>query len=147
MITEDYVSFEIAKLLKEKGFDEKCRYVYSNVGGKISSENFMEGESFVDNSDIELVAKYNEWITSTQGDYAFLCPTLQMAMKWLREEYNLHFLLSPYNRDSNPLVVYYNIDIVKPPEFVESFYSNIGKDQSYEEACEDAIKYCLENLI
>ena len=25
MITEDYVSFETAKLLKEKGFDEKCR--------------------------------------------------------------------------------------------------------------------------
>jgi len=24
MITEDYVSFETAKLLKEKGFDEEC---------------------------------------------------------------------------------------------------------------------------
>lgn len=24
MITEDYVSFETAKLLKEKGFDEVC---------------------------------------------------------------------------------------------------------------------------
>ena len=24
MVTEDYVSFETAKLLKEKGFDEKC---------------------------------------------------------------------------------------------------------------------------
>ena len=28
MITEDYVSFETAKLLKEKGFDEYCKSVY-----------------------------------------------------------------------------------------------------------------------
>lgn len=27
-ITEDYCSFEVAKLLKEKGFDEACRAVY-----------------------------------------------------------------------------------------------------------------------
>lgn len=26
MIKEDYVSFEIAKLLREKGFDEVCSY-------------------------------------------------------------------------------------------------------------------------
>ena len=28
-ITEDYVSFETAKLLKEKGFNEKCKYCYA----------------------------------------------------------------------------------------------------------------------
>lgn len=28
MITEDYVSYEVTKLLKEKGFDEECSYRY-----------------------------------------------------------------------------------------------------------------------
>ena len=28
MITEDYVSFETAKLLKENGFDSECDYLY-----------------------------------------------------------------------------------------------------------------------
>ena len=28
MITEDYVSFEVAKLLREKGFNEECEYFY-----------------------------------------------------------------------------------------------------------------------
>ena len=28
MITEDYVSFEVAKLLRDKGFNEPCRGVY-----------------------------------------------------------------------------------------------------------------------
>ena len=32
MITEDYVSFETAKLLKEKGFDELC---YQKYGRRI----------------------------------------------------------------------------------------------------------------
>lgn len=32
MIAEDYVSFEVAKLLKEKGFNEPCRAIYSPKG-------------------------------------------------------------------------------------------------------------------
>lgn len=30
MITEDYISFEVAKLLKEKGFDAECDYLYAD---------------------------------------------------------------------------------------------------------------------
>ena len=30
MIQEDYVSFETAKLLKEKGFDEECQKYYGD---------------------------------------------------------------------------------------------------------------------
>ena len=32
MITENYVSFEIAKLLKEKGFNEPCLMCYTSDG-------------------------------------------------------------------------------------------------------------------
>ena len=32
MITEDYVSFETAKLLKEKGFNEGCSTTYTPNG-------------------------------------------------------------------------------------------------------------------
>ena len=32
MITEDYCSFEVAKLLKEKGFDETCYQKYDDEG-------------------------------------------------------------------------------------------------------------------
>ena len=33
MIEESYVSFDTAKMLKEAGFNEPCRYSYDNVGG------------------------------------------------------------------------------------------------------------------
>lgn len=32
MITEDYVSFETAKLLREKGFEEVCSANYEDFG-------------------------------------------------------------------------------------------------------------------
>ena len=68
-------------------------------------------------------------------------PTLQMAMKWLREAHNIDIF--PWK-------------IGKGIYSCAIFNSNTGQDLSsdkdfpsekYEEAVEAAIKYCLENLI
>ena len=65
MITEDYVSFETAKLLKEKEFHEDCKCQYGR-GGSIS------------------------WTSCNNGNVTtFARPTLQMTMKWLREVHGL----------------------------------------------------------
>ena len=144
-ITEDYVSFETAKLLKEKGFDEKCQKVYMHNGQLLWAQIFMEGESFVDNKCIEAVANYNDWITYTQGEYAYLCPTLQMAMKWLLQKHRLYVNVAP------SVEGYYWTE--KWHSYAEElnkrhpFGRFINTFESYEEAAEAAIKYCLENLI
>ena len=72
MITEAYVDFRTARLLKEKGFDEGCRSYFR----------------FKD--------EHNEWrncaVIITSKDLAedeLLRPTQQMAMKWLREVHKL----------------------------------------------------------
>ena len=69
MITEDYVSFETAKLLKEKGF------------------NWNTDKQF--NLD-KIVGDYNITDRSRYPERYLDAPTLQMAMKWLREVHNLH---------------------------------------------------------
>ena len=76
MITEDYVSFETAKLLKEKGFDSACKVWYSEYTSQFGGEKYTSIE--FDNHN-----KFNE-------NYKFICyaPTLQMVMKWLREVHN-----------------------------------------------------------
>ena len=71
MITEDYVSFETAELLKEKGFYEFCPYSYS---------------TFFPNSPHFGVTDLRKGSMKHQ----IYAPTLQMAMKWLRREYGLH---------------------------------------------------------
>ena len=65
MINEDFCSYEVAKLLKEKGFDEDC-YTFYECDDK---ELYRE----------ERIPCCN----SRSDDYA--APTHQMAMKWLRE--------------------------------------------------------------
>ena len=128
MITEDYVSFETAKLLKEKGFDEYTFGYYSNDG----LIGFMEVE--------------------TRVSVGYQRPTLQMAMKWLREVHNIHINLDiHWLYFANALGWMYiitrilenGVDYVdaKGDEDDKTFYS------TYEEACEAAIKYCLKNLI
>ena len=108
-ITEDYVSFEIAKLLKEKGFDEPVT--------ELNKLLFKEGEKPV------------------------LKITLQMAMKWLREKYNIIISIAP-QRDK-----YY----FTPWQLWDSRWVHtkamLPLYDTYEEACDAGIKYCLENLI
>jgi hypothetical protein len=133
MITEDYVSFETAKLLKEKGFDEPCQFLYS-------SKYKPEGD-FVGNFNARKNSEINEASCSA--------PTLQMAMKWLREVYNL--VIEPYRTACGYL---YTISSVP---YGSTMYDNSqefnGDDEdsgqwtTWEKACEDGIKYCIENLI
>ena len=125
MITEDYVSFETAKLLKEKGFNEKCFYCFDDVIGESRLSRLM----ICNNS--ELVEHY------------YSAPTLQMAMKWLREVHNLHIQpeITAWPRKGYFVKIYSyrgrHIDFGPFAKFSDS----------YEEACEAGIKYCLENLI
>ena len=136
MITEDYVSIETAKLLREKGFDWmespfypeqdrdewKCCSVYT-----VPNPLYNPDLPF-DNETIVLCAPH---------------VSLQLAMKWLRKEHNIFIQIREY------------FDIKQ----YQAFVSKCGKTtycepdwfhpicDSPEEACEVAIKYCLENLI
>ncbi len=129
MITEDYVSFETAKLLKEKGFEGKMHTFYTEKGIEMESAYVVPSNFF-----------------------PIYCPTLQMVMKWLRENYNIHINLDiHWLYFANALGWMYiitkilenGVDYIdsKGDENDKTFYF------SYEEACEAAIKYCLKNLI
>ena len=112
-ISEDYVSFEVAKLLKDKGFNEPTIGTYN-----IESKNPILVER-------PIRAIHCEAIISA--------PTLQMAMKWLREVHDIKIMIRPY------------VDGTYSYEILNGFwYVNFD---SYEDAAEAAIKYCLENLI
>ena len=127
MITEDHVSFEIAKLLKEKGFDEYCHgYYYTSEYMSYCDIKRRNLELFSDN---------------------YSAPTLQMAMKWLREEKRLNCIIDvSFNQNRNEETEYYFFvwENELPYELIIESSQTFS---TYEEACEAAIKYCLENLI
>lgn len=121
MITEDYVSYGVAELLKEKGFDEECYQKY-------------DGEGYLSFNHVGYInaEKPNE-------DFSALAPTHQMAMKWLRKVHKVFFCVHPdYPISKDYLVEFY--DEGRPS-------GCFGNYPTYEKAVEAALKYSLENLI
>lgn len=169
MIIEDYVSFETAKLLKEKGFDGKCYKVWVHYTS--STPMLWAAPAIVDRESVESAER--TWNTiycdSENKNHGYLAPTPQMAMKWLREEHNI-LLVADYEYECTDTSYYYKVyrlgengkpercavkgehydretnkiveDIVGYRDYERS-YSDY---RTYEEACDDGIKYCLENL-
>lgn len=129
MVKESYVSFETAKLLKKKRFDEPCDHFY-----RFDSKELFRGTMFT-NSQI--------------GEKFHNAPTQQMAMRWLREVHNIGIFPSTYtitNSEGSKEEHVYGSAIVNLITF-DLMCDDIMSKDSYEEACEVAIKYCLENLI
>lgn len=136
MITEDYVSHEVAKLLKEKGFDFCCEFQYINCssGYPFLTDIRDDAGCYYKNSEI--------------GQDEYSAPTIQMAMKWLREVHNLFIFISTWLRHKDGTVqYYYEIRNLNDKDFETISSCTIKEFDSYEKTCEAAIKYCLENLI
>lgn len=110
MINEDYCSFEVAKLLKEKGFNYQG-FDYIDFEGEVIKQDR---------------------------------PTHQMAMKWLREVHNIYIDISPtYSEVEKTIHFIWQV--------FDSNYNDISDCEifygKYEIACEEALKYLLENLV
>ena len=132
MIKEDFVSFEVAKLLKEKGFNEPCKVWYSEYTSQFGGEKYTSIE-FDDHNRFK-------------KDYKFLfyAPTHQMAMKWLREMHKLSiepFYMFPAIWEIDIKYIDKKTDLSEFEDIRDKSYN------SYEEAVEAALKHCLKNLI
>jgi hypothetical protein len=131
MVTEDYASFETAKLLKEKGFEsDNCHTAYDENGSF-----FWYGDYSKDRKGI------------------MDAPTLQMVMKWLREKYNYQIIATPEYGDMEYMPGQWQEEFLGWKYTIIPFNGNksIMHPSVYsitaESAYEAAIKYCLENLI
>ena len=134
MITEDYVSFETAKLLKEKGFDESTSMVYMYYGDLCKLNRYDS----IRNSN------YND---ITKNYFEYTAPTLQMAMKWLREVHNIHieiFVIKNYDKKICKYT-YTIMDLNFPGS--DDGIDCCNEYKTYEQACEESIKYCLKHLV
>lgn len=137
MIKEAYCSFEVSKMLKEKGFDESCLHYYWTeiVLGK-ECINFSFTDEYFHNSEVEYGAYKGCKCTA---------PTQQMAMAWLRELHNIHISVEPdWVSKEGFRVIGYVFNIYS---YTNPWYDHCTTYNTYEEAVEAAIKYCLELLI
>ena len=123
---EAYCSYEVAKLLKEKGFNEPCYQKYDNEGYlSFNHIGYINNEKPCD-------------------DFYALAPTHQMAMSWLREVHKIFIEISvSIDLNGNYHFSYRILD--KECKYVIKVCTDF--DWTYEDAVEAAVKYCFEKLI
>lgn len=125
-ITEDYVSFETAKLLKEKGYKGSFNGYYNDAGCIVNRPSaVLRGPEY----------HYYERIS------------LYTAIKWLREVHKLHIIIhyGDVGYPEEPQMQYWFEVVNAKGQYCDC--NIVDGNTSYEDASEAAIKYCLENLI
>lgn len=130
---EDFVTFGIAKKLKEKGFKEECLYHYieddlvDNIGSPITNNQLWFSHNRFDNI----------WYRDNYD-----APTISQVLKWLREDKKIHI-----NTDIRfDGYWFFDVWIIEENNVREAGFDNIDYP-SYEEAALAGIKYVLDNLI
>lgn len=144
MITEDYVSFETAKLLKEKGFDWQESPFYSEQ----DRDEWRQNNSYtVPNG------QYNPEIPFDSETLTMVVPHVshQMAMKWLREKHGLHIEIKITDHSMSDVVnvikYYWVMTNTETGRWCdESTVYNVRAFDKSEEAEEDAIRHALKKL-
>lgn len=133
---EAYVTFEIAKLLKEKGFDWPCR-AYWHEDKKELKES--QSEFYLRNITNPC------WFGNT-------APTQQMVCRWLREEHNILVTVQPCEVGAGVDDYTYVIHEIQPEDYHFKFIAQgrmqpVAYTMDYEGTLEEGIKHVLTNLI
>ena len=137
---EDFVPFDLAKKLKDKGFREKCLLYYSSTGGFFSNciDTYYRPNQELDYSDF--LKCFNEGNSIGLID----APTISQVLKWLREEKKLHIEL--WTVGKKPIKWSHTITTLNHVGEKQGWSSGERGD-SYEAAAIAGIEYTLENLI
>ena len=137
MITEDYVSFETAKLLKEKGFNEHTEHQIWYVIKQFSTGCHWNSCTY----------KVGDTTREYNKNCCISMPTLQMACEWLRVKHNLN--VEVYRTACGYIGCIVAIPSGTDIKFLEDDGDDYASGQytKSELATDDAIKYCLKNLI
>ena len=142
---EDFVTFEIAKKLKEKGFKEKCLAYYDvedNVG---LLYNTQYSDEALPCQYTDLLQCHNTGEAEGQPDDSNYCvdaPTISQVLKWLREEKKIHVEIDIMKAYPEAKLIYwgYNIVLIDKCEV----YHFEWNSNSFEQAVLAGIEYVID---
>ena len=142
MIAEDYCSYEVSKLLKEKGFPQDYDMYHSMIYNEKDYEDEYEVQRMVTKTRFVKAGTLSSYPVGVPEPKCY-APTHQMAMAWLREVHNIS--IEPFVDYGSGDDYWWTVDISKIKK--NGLITELSGYKSYEEAVEAALKYYLENLI
>jgi hypothetical protein len=150
-MTEEFVTFELAEKLKEKGYNKPFYFYYRTDDELIHHVNTCDPLVYSDKIDDEVV----------------IAPTISQVLKWLREEKNIDVeihaeagmlgnkvyvpFISTYTEftlETSPDVIRYRQKKFNPAKpLSHEIILALTYFNKWEEAALDAIEYVINNLI
>lgn len=128
-MNEDFVTYELAIKLKEKGFRMPCIAHYCCLDGNILKFNITT--DCIRGSNVKCLNGENNIYTDA--------PIISQVLKWLRNTYNLHVETYPCGLGMWKFLVT-NIITLEERALCDKYTSS-------EQAAVAGVNYCLDNLI
>ncbi len=112
MLEKEFVTYEIAKQLKDLGFDKKCLATYDYKQFIIM--DYQSGEDY----DIN-------YAQDCDDIFDYLAPLYQQVIDWFVVKYGIWVIID------TTLIKFYKNDILKPPKFQFVIEDLINRDNDY----------------
>ncbi len=126
MIQPTYVTFEQAKVLKEKGFDLACNEYYLEDGIDYS---YPKAENW--NLKVDTISRPEQWL----------------VVEWLRLKYQIHILVVPFYSYDILLGYVWNTGGLITMSNMNAVLKRSGEHNTPQEAYSAAFDYVLKELI
>ena len=136
---EDFVPFDLAKKLREKGFREECIAYYHTDGELLYNRDQYRGGNYK-----SLLRSYNSLPKNPIGCEQIDAPTISQVLKWLREE--KIYIVPTFCVDQNDNG-YWDFRLISTMDGMLIYDEIKNRYNSYEQAALAGIEYVLNNLI
>lgn len=133
---EDFVTYETAKKLKEKGFPQRPDYC--------NYSSYYEWDGL---RKIHSLSNASVWFdTNISRDNIYFAPTISQVLKWLRDEKAIHIDIAIWEGGWYCDVWVYGFYEEEKEYFIQIRHQS-DDYESYEDAALAGIDYVLDNLI
>ena len=132
-MNEDFVTYELAVKLKEKGFDAPCYGYYHRDGG---------------NDSFELCGNGDRDFMNSKNQYRVAATTISQVLKWLREEKKIYIVIAvnPTLSTKDKIAYYYQV-YFNNNGVASDYYESEECYAQWEDCAMGSIKSVLKYLI
>lgn len=142
---EQMISFELAKLAKDKGFDVESLYFYTKPNSKMYAIDEVSRAYEIKNTARKLYECGKH--AALNRESVLLAPTQSLLQKWLREEHNIHIVIDVAYNGKGILEGYTHAvygNAAKKMDVLLAYIQEPWFVDTYEEALETGLEQALK---